>query len=193
MYSTNNPINAVDLDGRDIIVLLDKEGANGAGHSAVLIGNDKTGWKLYSKNSGQFKVFGKSEYQDGIDYATLSDFYKDTHDEYQKRYESGFRIETNEKEDEIMKNAASKQVKENYLLCGNSCIDTSRDALNSIGLYSGSSPIPNIRFYDIIKRNRKGSILSCFRNPLNFQVEYIYNDRNTEVINIDKERKNQSE
>ena len=37
--------------GDDLVVLLDRgTGWNSAGHTAVLIGNDRTGWDLHSKN-----------------------------------------------------------------------------------------------------------------------------------------------
>ena len=126
----------MDLDGRDIIVLLDKEGANdmgvAMGHSAVLIGRDydneskKGGWFLYSKNGGEYGLFGKSKYQDGEPFNTLNSFYNDQK-ETQIRYEKGFRIETNSDEDKKMSESSSKQVQENYWLIGNSCINTSEE------------------------------------------------------------------
>ncbi len=36
--------------GNDLVVLLDNEAAGGMGHIAVLIGDDSTGWRLYSKD-----------------------------------------------------------------------------------------------------------------------------------------------
>jgi RHS repeat-associated protein len=49
-FVSNMPISAIDPDGRDIIVLADREAAKGAGHQAVLIGDDKNGWMYISKD-----------------------------------------------------------------------------------------------------------------------------------------------
>ena len=79
VYSGNDPVNKVDLDGKDIIVLLDKEGANdmgvAMGHSAVLIGNDDSGWNLFSKNKATYGIFGASvKYDDYKYFNNLSEF-----------------------------------------------------------------------------------------------------------------------
>jgi RHS repeat-associated protein len=62
-YVANSPLIAKDPDGQDIIVLNAKAGAKGYGHHAVLIGNDKSGWLLYSKNGthGWFGTYGPSD------------------------------------------------------------------------------------------------------------------------------------
>ena len=49
-YISNNPINGIDPDGRDIIFLNDNKAANGFGHAAEIIGNPKDGWYYYSLN-----------------------------------------------------------------------------------------------------------------------------------------------
>ena len=46
----NNPSLFADPDGKDIIVLNETSGAGGQGHAALLVGNFKDGWYLYSKN-----------------------------------------------------------------------------------------------------------------------------------------------
>ncbi len=48
-YCLNNPMNAIDPDGKDVIVLNNPNGAEGFGHMAVLVGNDKDGWTYISK------------------------------------------------------------------------------------------------------------------------------------------------
>ncbi len=70
-YCANNPINCVDPDGRDIIYLNNYQavgvpGLMTAGHGAVLIGNDKEGWRYLSMNgtvSGS-SPFGRSRNAD---------------------------------------------------------------------------------------------------------------------------------
>ncbi len=49
-YVHNIPVNAIDPDGEDIIILYDSNSVFGIGHSAVLIGNDKDGWRYISMN-----------------------------------------------------------------------------------------------------------------------------------------------
>ena len=47
MYCRSNSTNIIDPDGKDIIVLHDRKGAGGFGHTAVLIGNDIDGLALF--------------------------------------------------------------------------------------------------------------------------------------------------
>jgi len=70
-YVANNPIIAIDPDGRDIIFLINREsapmpvGSRVNGHIAVLIGNEKTGWTYVSTNgTGSSKPFGKNRNAD---------------------------------------------------------------------------------------------------------------------------------
>ena len=187
VYSWNNPVNKVDLDGRDIIVLLDKEGANdmgvAMGHSAVLIGRDydneskKGGWFLYSKNGETLGLWGESYKPDKghTSFKTLNEFYQSKDDLKSElkieRYDLGFRISSSEKEDGIMKQAAKKQVMESYNIFNNSCNHTQCRTLDAIGVQPGRSSIPNNSFQDLIQWN----------NNLN-------NGRTFEKININEER-----
>ena len=177
VYSGNDPVNLIDLDGRDIIVLLDKEGANGLGHSAVLIGNDDSGWNLFSKNGGTLGLWGKSDRPDkGLtSFKTLDKFYQtkdDLNNELKiERYDLGFRISSSEKEDGIMRQEAQKQVLESYDIFNNSCNHTQWRVLDAIGVQPGRSSIPNNSFQDLIQWN----------NNLN-------NGRTFEKININEER-----
>ena len=42
-YALNDPINAKDISGEDVVVLY-SEFAPGVDHQALLVGNDRTGW-----------------------------------------------------------------------------------------------------------------------------------------------------
>jgi len=94
-YAGNNPVKLVDPDGEDIILLHDKEGAKGAGHNAILIGDDKNGWTLFSKSGEKFIIFGQ-DYNQFLSFSTLDEFLKS---EYSERYENKYRVKTSEKED----------------------------------------------------------------------------------------------
>jgi len=168
----------LDRDGRDIIVLLDKKGAEGAGHMAALIGNDKTGWQLYSKNGAtNGGPFGPSTYQAGEvknSYDNFDNFLSDERAN-QTRYDVGFYIKTTPKQDQIMRTAAEAQVKSDYDLTRNSCADTPSVALLRIGRASGigetkridkekneyilrlGNVIPNFRYDDIKSGNKDGT------------------------------------
>jgi RHS repeat-associated protein len=167
-YAANSPVMAVDRNGDSIIVLQDWEGASlGAGHSAVLIGGDDVGWKLYSKNGGEYVAFGESkDPQAGGDlesFKTLSDFQMSARDpgQLQGRYDNALLIPTSPEEDKKARAAAEKQVKSDYLLTGASCITVVRDALEAAGKLpvvakdlsgkpiKGLSSIPNVAFKQI--------------------------------------------
>jgi RHS repeat-associated protein len=149
-YVANNPINAIDPDGKDIIVLahggrnatsIDGGKTNASphyvGHQAVLIGNDKTGWRYISYdydegvNNGRGKS-GKNDKYTETTFKTLSDFknsehnsYKDDYDDGKglatshrdakgniiQRYDNAFRIETDVATDNKMINAATNVLK----------------------------------------------------------------------------------
>jgi RHS repeat-associated core domain len=49
-FCANNPLNVIDYDGRDIIVLRNSKGAGRLGHAALLIGSNDTGWTYISKD-----------------------------------------------------------------------------------------------------------------------------------------------
>ena len=48
----NDPLNALDPAGEDILYLSAPSAFYGKGHSAALIGNDKTGWQYFSYAAG---------------------------------------------------------------------------------------------------------------------------------------------
>lgn len=80
----NTPINAIDPDGGDIIFLNATKSVMEIGHAAILIGNDKDGWRYVSKNgttknwAGRFGLYGESIDPDlgnrGIDEENPNDF-----------------------------------------------------------------------------------------------------------------------
>lgn len=50
-FVLNNPINAIDPDGRDVILLIDKEGAGGRGHMGMLFQDEKGSWYYFSQGA----------------------------------------------------------------------------------------------------------------------------------------------
>ncbi|MFV0507334.1 MAG: RHS repeat domain-containing protein, partial [Bacteroidales bacterium] len=50
-YVLNNPINAIDPDGRDVILLIDKQGAGGRGHMGMLYQDGNGSWYYFSQGA----------------------------------------------------------------------------------------------------------------------------------------------
>ncbi len=190
VFVNNMPLWAIDPDGNDIIILSAPSGANGMGHAAVLIGNDKNGWKLYSKNgvgehtsSNSSGSKGASMNGDkGVYFKSLKDFAnseQNFHDGKQY-YTKGFRISSSNEIDTKMKTAALKQVNKNYDLDQASCIDVASDALWEGGFNPGvlerslsdtyttlqldMPEIPNSR-YNVIKNKNAGVDISNSLKP----------------------------
>ena len=75
----NNPINVIDPDGRDIIVLRNSDGANGTGHGAILVGNNRNGWTYISKDGYTGSAFGSTSKFVVQKFNTIEDFRNSPH------------------------------------------------------------------------------------------------------------------
>ena len=164
MAMGNNPILYGDPDGRDIIILNSSMAVGGLGHAAVLIGNDRDGWRYVSKNGTDknlgtlFGLSGPSRSPDlgNVKYDSQtgggSDFrgtglnasqviqivnnqYREAHPDGE-RYDNFIRLETSAEEDQVAYNAAFNQANMYiYDVCGSSCVDVPQDALKSLGRF----------------------------------------------------------
>nr|WP_255494190.1 RHS repeat-associated core domain-containing protein [Hufsiella ginkgonis] len=180
VYVKNNPLNSIDPDGRDLIVLSAPSHVYRLGHAAVLIGNTNTGYDFYSKNGTNENagMVGPSNKNPVVarHYDTLHDFLnsKDNKDENGATvYKKGYEIKTDEKKDEEMRKAAAEQVKGDYNVFCASCIDVASDALKTAKLDPGYMPltprtnfqkvlppVPNDRFVRIMTNNAGGRLLT---------------------------------
>lgn len=152
VFVKNNPILNIDPDGRDVIVLNAPNNVGGLGHASVLIGNDKTGWRLYSKNGTEpFRSSGPANKnrESGIPFGSFQEFhdkYLNSDKNYSKEaggaeYSRGFRITTSEEVDAKMAGAAKTQTESWYDVTGTtggSCINVCEDALRAGGLDPGT-------------------------------------------------------
>ena len=135
--------------GDDLVVLLDEDAVAGLGHTAILVGNDHTGWQLYSKdgtpdNAGftgrptwtNDEGTGQTQAPYSATFRTLDDFFENR--SYSDRYEAAVRIEF-EPGDRADRGAAAGQaaegiLRENYHLTRSSCATTVEAALSAAGV-----------------------------------------------------------
>lgn len=75
----NNPINVIDPDGRDIIVLRNSGGARGTGHGAILVGNNKDGWTYISKDGFTDSAFGSQSKYIVQKFGSIEEFRNSAH------------------------------------------------------------------------------------------------------------------
>jgi RHS repeat-associated protein len=142
----NNPANAFDPDGRDVILLNNKNGANGMGHAAILVSKGDV-WYLYSKNgTATHGMFGESfDFQDGKKVGSLDDFFNGQYNKDEDGntlYDRALLIHTDAETDAAIIKAASAEVKSYYMVIGSTCQDTWNCALDEAGLdfYQGHWP-----------------------------------------------------
>jgi hypothetical protein len=122
-YALNNPIKNIDINGDSVVVMSAPEGAGGFGHAAVLIGNEKTGWRLFSKNgTGQSSGFkGANDVGDnrGTYFKNLSAFANDKNspqntvetESGKPEYQAGYMIISNSDTDKKMEKGAFSVLK----------------------------------------------------------------------------------
>ena len=124
---------------QDVIVLFDTKAVSGFGHTAVLIGDDISGWRYYSSNGtdGFFGIHGAEKNPDiGLFFKDLSHF---NNSNLGYNYNKRVRIATTAEEDEMARNIARERVMDGYTAIGNSCLDVSRDVVNGIYISRGST------------------------------------------------------
>ena len=153
----NNPLKFGDPDGRDIIVVIDRQGAalfdNGPapGHVALLIGNDNKGWTYISKNGGVHGDLFNAESDKTIKgYPTADDFFKaNDNGEFPFDYDEAVRITSTEKQDLYAKVAGINAANKNYHLLNASCDNTVCDAIKRAKGYGFNALIPKMTMLDL--------------------------------------------
>ncbi len=146
-FCAADPVNFVDLEGRDIAVLM-------AGiHTAMLVGNDNDGWRYYSKNGDKIyestdKYWGGKDHDNlgSIIFGSVQEFLdsnfnqEGTNDDKENDITAGFHytkayeIETTVHQDNLAKEAFQKASEAGYHFIGRNCGDAVYDALSAAGL-----------------------------------------------------------
>lgn len=154
-FVLNNPTNAIDPDGRDVVFLIDKEGASGKGHMGMLFQDKSGGWNYFTQGAaenGSFSGFvSGSNYTGGVGIMPMQtvtssgDIIKMTKAEALAfvqsgsadgtKYDNSITLKTTSKQDGIItSNAYSLQSdfrtkKEEYNVYTNNCTDAVQDVV----------------------------------------------------------------
>jgi len=184
-YCLNNPVKYVDPDGKDVAILIAKDGAGRNGHMAAVV-QDKNG-KFYYMTVGNtdrdagFSKMATSGTQGGMDLKPLdAKNMKEAiglakQDVLNSPYTDQVVLKTDSKTDNaIFKTATSEQEKinsgkEKYNVLSNNCADVVVKVVESgtkVDLKEGSSPKPNTQF-EYIKENAKETQKEIDKNKTN--------------------------
>ena len=154
-FVLNNPLNAVDLDGRDVVFLIDKEGASGKGHMGMLFQDKNGAWNYFTQGAaenGSFSGFvSGSNYTGGVGIMPMQtvsksgDIINMTKEQAiafvqsggadGTQYDNALTLKTSKKQDAtITSNAYSLQKdfqakKEKYNVYTNNCTDAVQDVV----------------------------------------------------------------
>ena len=185
VYCLDNPLNAIDIHGDSVVVLIAPNGANGAGHMAILIQNPDLKWELWSKNgtADNFGMFGR-EGEKGSDkhnnrgtdknenhkeYSTTEEFFNDTSDNPLNKdgipeYTEGYLIPTSKEQDIKARVGAEYEISKDYNVLSSNCAQTVQSALKNAGLKAGNGIIPRTAVYPSIVRSNPGGIKLHYYN-----------------------------
>ena len=113
-YCYNNPINVIDPDGKDIIILSHKARSKTSvdggktnvrrhpvGHMAILIGNEKKGWTYLSYDRDDGNNTGRGNGGNNFTIAqfnSLDDFKNSEHNTFKNKYNDGKGLKTSHKD-----------------------------------------------------------------------------------------------
>lgn len=149
VYTLGNPIRFVDPDGRDVVVLNDSEGAYGAGHNAVIVGNDDDGWTYFSYD-------GDNEYTTES-FDSYSDYEKS---DVAKRYDRSVRFTTTTEQDSKAKTQGTAETKKErdgsvFQILNDNCAHVVRNTAGQADIIMPDRTIPNRQYDDAKKEKQK--------------------------------------
>jgi len=160
-YCGGDPVNYMDPNGEDIIILISPDGANGFGHMAILIQDEDSKWFLYSVNGTQehLGLFGASKGNDikqgdngnnepkkGFDSPNdffLSSWAFDDIETTKVKYTEGYLIETSFDQDREIEKGVKEYTGEDgsendYNIFSNNCAQAVQNGLQRAGLKNGN-------------------------------------------------------
>lgn len=154
-FVVNNPINAYDPDGRDVVFLIDKEGASGSGHMGMLFQNKNGNWNYFTQgaaeNGSMSGFLSGSNYNGGVGIMPMQTVTKSgaiinmTKEQAiafvtagkadGTKYDNSITLKTSQKQDGIItQNAYALQKdfqtkSEQYNVYTNNCVDACQDVV----------------------------------------------------------------
>lgn len=132
-------MNIIDPDGKDIIVLHDRKGAGGFGHTAILIGNETDGWRYLSKDGGKGIIVGGSPNVNYDDFDNIQQFDNSQYAKQYHGYRSRARFATTKEQDDAAYAAMWKEAHSWYDVTANNCMDAVAGALRAAGFQAEKS------------------------------------------------------
>jgi uncharacterized protein RhaS with RHS repeats len=121
-YVGNDPVNAIDPDGRDVLYVNDGTAVFGNGHSAFAVGTDLTGWIYYSKDG----------YGDGknirLPFSSLVSFQSSAAG---ARYNRALYLSTSPDQDAAIIKHADSIYQQSYNIATNNCGDLVNQSLSA--------------------------------------------------------------
>lgn len=142
----------IDPTGMDICVLLQPDGAKGAGHMAILIQNEDGSWSLWSKNGTDENLGIKGapsdensekKNQKGVGpFKSIEEFFESTTNKYDTntksgKYTIGYLIQSTKEEDKAAIAGAEKELAKDYCVVGQNCAVMVQEALSAAGKNPG--------------------------------------------------------
>jgi RHS repeat-associated protein len=162
VFVANTPIVAIDPDGKDVIILVAKDGASGLGHMAMIIQDKNGNWYYFTQGgagAGGLSKMMTSGIQGGVALESLGTTDASTairlakQDKSNKPYTSQVRIKTSKEMDEEIYDKAKEVAnstnmgEDKYNLLFNNCVDACQDVIQeAIDLPLDIDPRPNKYF-----------------------------------------------
>lgn len=200
-YCGNNPVNCIDPNGEDIVVLNYTEGQ----HLAMLIQDENGKWQYYSVNGDNMvnpltnNHSGGRPFNDvavgswdspeeflNSSYNVRNEGSKENPDMNHFGFSEGFQISTSPEQDEIMRNSFMEKSTTRYTPLGNNCATTVQSVLFQAGIPVAKPTyvkihVPANKFlgepeYNIVRPNINPWPRSAFKSimQLNPQGTYIH-------------------
>jgi RHS repeat-associated protein len=144
-YAKNSPALYSDSKGEDLVILNDSRAVlwGTFGHIAAIVGDDRSGWTYFSKNSSA------PNDSTALGFRSLRDF-EDS--DLSSRYNRAYRISTTAAADEVMEMYGLAHYADQYHWSGNNCGDLVTKIARRGGLFVPPQvpiTIPNDLFHDI--------------------------------------------
>ncbi|MEM9668051.1 MAG: RHS repeat-associated core domain-containing protein [Pseudomonadota bacterium] len=137
-YTFNDPVNAKDPGGEDVVVLYAPIGF-GADHTALLVGREGSGWLYVSRDGRAQQIIGRSTYT-SASFSSLGDAFASS---LLRRYNEAYRKTTTTEQDDQISQRALEEIGEWYDPLWNNCGDLVKECLGAGGVELNDLNSPN--------------------------------------------------